>query len=307
LASVDSAPLLPPDIVRLRSGEAVRGSIREAVPDESVTIATPSGEILRFAWNDVAYAGLAKEQAPIAASSPKVEALPSVSNAPATFDAGARAVDEARQALQAKVHFSSDGGSPLTIYVETAALQTSAIAAQPSSKSSATEGYHELCKTPCDVAMPLGSYRFGLGRPGKRMRVADPVVLTRGDHSLATEFESRARLRTLGWLTFIVTATVGVTLMRVAKTEHCGYVLSGEGGGACVQEREPYGWYTGLTLLTMAPGGIVLGFVPDRVEVHEANATSAVGKTSFIPRIAPLMTRMDGVAKPSGLHFDWQF
>jgi hypothetical protein len=52
-----SAPSARTDIVKLKNGGIVRGTLDENLPGEYVVITTPSGTTKRFEWNDIEYAG----------------------------------------------------------------------------------------------------------------------------------------------------------------------------------------------------------------------------------------------------------
>ena len=56
-ATPNSVATASKDVVRLKDGSVVRGTISELLKNRSVTIVTLSGKTLEFAMSDVAYAG----------------------------------------------------------------------------------------------------------------------------------------------------------------------------------------------------------------------------------------------------------
>lgn len=80
-SSSSPSPMLRGDIVRLKSGGIVRGTIDERFPGEFVVITTPLGIARRFDWREVIYAGPAPEVVDTTASEVSGDSEPTPSRA----------------------------------------------------------------------------------------------------------------------------------------------------------------------------------------------------------------------------------
>jgi hypothetical protein len=159
--------------------------------------------------------------------------------------------------------------------------------------------------------MPAGMYTFGVATSGKKMRPADPIEVQGGDNRLTTHYRSRSGLRTVGWIGFAVGTVTGLGLAIFSTQETCETTQVGiSSTKICRNETDPAMWYGGLLLLSIAPGGIALGLTRDRAEIYSGSVPPGAiqsRRASFIPSIAPMMTRTERSVTPSGLHLGWQF
>jgi hypothetical protein len=144
-ASSLAANPVPPDVVRLKDGGMVRGTIIELVPNGSVRIQLPDGQTRTFAVADTTYAGSDSAEGHGARSS----AAPAI--APyATIHA-----QNAKLALE--------GAQPnLTFHLETSSAQIAAPGAGPTAV-----GFTRLCTAPCSVegrrGLSVSRYRAPTG------------------------------------------------------------------------------------------------------------------------------------------------
>jgi len=282
-----------PDVVRLKNGGIVRGTIDENIPDQYVVIVTPSGESRRFAWSEVTYAGPADSKATTpSTSAPQPEAKP-------TGEAS-MAPQFAIQGSESKVHFSSDGNQPVTVFVHTVtALGT----------TNTAEGYKKLCTTPCDVTMAAGTYKFGVALGDRTMRPSDTVEIAAGEVRLTATYKSRSGLRTLGWIGLIGGVTAGLYLGATADKESCG-VSNLTGYEECTSELNTTQLYAGGTLVVLGLGMMLLALVPDGADVRPEALRAAPPvrtKAAWVPSIAPTWSRGEYKPMPSGIGFAWQF
>src|SRR5262245_37595241 len=67
-----TAAVVPPDVVLLKNGGMLRGTISELVPGEFVAITIGSGEVRKLPMSDVRYAGPAS-QMPAAQTAPETD------------------------------------------------------------------------------------------------------------------------------------------------------------------------------------------------------------------------------------------
>lgn len=64
-------PAPPPDVVRLKNGGILRGTILELTPDAPIVVQLPTGEIRRIPWADAMDAGPVKPRAPDPVAEPE--------------------------------------------------------------------------------------------------------------------------------------------------------------------------------------------------------------------------------------------
>lgn len=88
-----------------------------------------------------------------------------------------------------------------------------------------------VCTAPCEMLMPVGTYRFALSDGGDPRRV-ERLVDLRAPSLLSLEYENRDGLRTTGWAIFgggaligAITALVGALMVLEPDQEDLGYGL----------------------------------------------------------------------------------
>ena len=166
-----------PDIVRLKDGSFVRGTILEHGATTRTVIETRTGT-RTFEAAEIVYAGLATRDpggAPAEAPSPPIAA----STAPAV----ASAVPQ----VDKQVHFRADGNG---VQVHAMAL----------GKGAATAGKLEpLCVAPCDVTLERGAYRLALGKEGQPPLYTRENIELKEGATVQGRVLSRKLTRTVGW------------------------------------------------------------------------------------------------------------
>lgn len=201
-----NAVAIPADVVMLKNGGMLRGTIVELVPGSFVSVLLPTGETRKVAMAEVEYAGLASEMprkkktdVPLAPPAPPP---PPVAPAPSPV----RPAEQARPAVPVKppdvrIHLDAKQ-SNLTYYVE----------------ERSPGDLVRLCTAPCDVLLPAGTYVFAIAGPdGRVTKVGDPIRIE-GEGGLVATHESEKPWRTAGWFTLGVGQAVGLGMIAGAAT-----------------------------------------------------------------------------------------
>jgi hypothetical protein len=217
----------PPDIVKLKNGGLIRGTISELIPDDAVVILMVTGETRRIPMAEVEYAGPDKPVAP-EAPAPKPAAAPAEPEpeTPSTLNARLESVDV-----------------PIKFFAR--------------SETEGVKEFSELCTAPCDAALTPGNYRFALSEPdAKEPLTAMPTLRITGPVTVRGKFRSRRGLRAAGGVTLFLGTIVGVLLWATASDSENVCTAS----GSCVDvdvENEARLWAGRL----ITGGSIITGFI----------------------------------------------
>ncbi len=189
-APAPAAGVAAKDLVLLKNGGMLRGTISELVPDDYVVVVTVAGETKRYPMSQVRYAGPAERAPDGGGEAP-----------PAQSSAGKRP-DEVRPAItvqagEARVRLVSDPPGQ-TFYKR---VSTAMIVGAHSGIRAA--GYDEICTAPCQATLPSGTHTLAMSEPGGGPAEAEPVTLPEGSSVLRGEYHSRKGLRVAGWITLI--------------------------------------------------------------------------------------------------------
>ena len=269
-----AASAAAPDVVRLKNGSLLRGTISELLAGESVTIVTVTGKTREFAMSEVEYAGPA-ERDPAAATRPVAPAAAVPPAAPAKVEASTEPTVRpyvTRNGAEARLHLTSrpDG---LTFHRQTG----SAVAVGPGGQAYAT-GYDRLCTAPCDITIPAGTEVLAVSNGDETPRVAGPVSFPAGESQLIASIESRAGTRIAGWTIAGASLVTGVVLFyasfgtkRVCDTDF------GNGSSCHSQTDISLPLAVTATILPSVgiPVGIVLGVRRDAGKVEVATRSRA--------------------------------
>lgn len=200
-----------PDIVRLKNGGIVRGTISELVPDDKVVIIMLTGESRTFPMADVAYAGAVSAEPTAASALP----TPEPTQAPAPAVVATRSGDDTRPFVtvhsgEARLHLlgAKDG---TTFHVRTGTATASAWGGGASYAVHA-DAYTEICTAPCDASLPDGTHVLALSREGSAPVAADPIRVE-GPTTLYGTYSDRSGVRIGGWIIFLGGAVAGTALM----------------------------------------------------------------------------------------------
>lgn len=256
-----------PDLVLLKNGGMLRGTISELVPGETVTIVTAAGKTREIPMSDVSYAGPA-DKAPTGIETkepePREEPETKDQEEAGTDDEDKDDEDEPKPyvtvyAKRAKLQLESKPEG-LTFYREAASAEGTG--------SGSAAGYERLCTAPCKIALPAGTETLAISDADGVPRKARPVTLRPTDTVVRGYFESRSSERTFGWI--LLAATVGASGYLVYdsfKTEQlCGNSVCVEASSVSAGELA-----AGLIVLGAGiPVGIYFGVLPDKAHVEVA-------------------------------------
>lgn len=195
-ANAQDGVTVQPDVVVLRSGAMVRGTIVEVRPDDGlVVLLAPDGSTRTFATDEVEYAGSAER-------------------APDRVWVGGE--DDEDSDAEALAHESSEGDAPETSD-ELVELEVHARGPYPIVAEPATGGRRmALCVAPCAARLPPGSYHFGVRvdddaplRGGVAMDEA--VIVLDEPTDIWVRFGDREAMRVVGALVTVLSVLATAT------------------------------------------------------------------------------------------------
>lgn len=223
-ASAQSAQ--PNDVVMLKSGGLLRGTISEYVPGSHVTIVTVTGDTKRINASEVTFAGPA-EKAPGAGRG-----------------GGGRGHGGHRgpsgmtvNAPEAPVQLRSEQDG-VTFLVRTGESTGSAVttgfgmgfgyrgsAMMPSTAFTSVHGrsYGRVCTAPCEATVPAGSYSMALTKGNGSPIEVEDMVRVDGPSTLQGTYTSYSALRTAGSVLGIASVVGGIILVFTSfdRVEKC--------------------------------------------------------------------------------------
>jgi hypothetical protein len=231
------APTAPPDLVLLKNGGMLRGTISELTPGQQVTIVLLTGETRKVPMSDVTYAGPASK-APGAAPAPPSPTPPDSDAARPTITVKANEVP---------IKFVSSEPK-LTLHLKT----HSAVLARTSGRV-AVRGYDRICTSPCEASLPSGTHEFGVSPEGGDPVEVDKSVTLESASKLEAKYESKSGVRTIGWVLAIGGSIGGTILILTASgsEENCS-------SGSCIDmpQVNTDQLYAGLGI---AGAGLIIG------------------------------------------------
>jgi hypothetical protein len=288
-----------PDIVRLKNGGMVRGTIIELVPNDHVSIQLPNGEERKFAMTEVDYAGPQETKpAPPGAGDAPGTAAPPPGVPPGTPPAlpgqpqpgGASGATDPRVLARVETTLSPVrfvGKTPgLTFAVRTGTAVAGYISA---------EGFQQVCTAPCTAQLANGSHKFAISRPDGKEAVSEMPVTIQGPSTVHGEYRSRSGLRTGG----VLLVVLGGGLITAAPFIAC------DSGSAASCRRLDMGKLAALTVLGGL--GVVVGVV--MITKHDkAVITVEPGVTARSPTWSNVVADRSGVGMtPMGLTTTLEF
>jgi hypothetical protein len=193
------------DVVRLKSGGLLRGSIAELVPGEFVVIVLITGETRRVPADEFEYAGPDRESDEQSEDEENEEDEEEVEEpAPRRSGKIVRSMDHGPMAEM--VNVKSTHGE-VKVYVRAPA-------------DGSGKRFNELCKTPCDVYLEPGEYEMALSEldSNEPMEASDRVRIEGGENIEAT-YESRASIRAAGVTILLLGSLAGGAIIATAEKE----------------------------------------------------------------------------------------
>ncbi len=271
------SPVTFPDLVLLKDGGMLRGTIVELIPGETLVIVLATGETRRLSMHWVHYAGPADEapargahsNAP-APTGPKQSPIPPTTN----VDAPTRSPDTTKGSV--RVDFEGVGPKdPVTFHLVTHELEGT-VQAWGSFGAGLTVKAHSvkrLCQSPCTQELAKGSYAFALSSgDGEPVRAEGGFEITEPS-AVHGEYHSNAGARAAGGV-IIVGGIVAGTALMVASKNDCDPLESN-----CESFDLPL-LIGGATVATLgAIAGIAMLMIDDSAEVSVRPLdASALGK-----------------------------
>ncbi len=259
----------PKDVVKLKNGGLLRGSIAELVPGEFVVIVLITGETRRVPAAEFDYAGPDRADAEQAEKDGEQVEEPKPRSPPGKI---VHNIDH--RPIEDRVNVRSTGGA-LKVYVRAPAAGQG-------------KRFTELCKTPCDVTLAPGEYEMALSQldSSRAMEARDRVRIT-GSENLEATYKSRAGTRAAGAVILILGTLGGVTLIATAESD-CS-------GGSCGADTSQVA-IGGLLAAGSLAAGIVMLTRNDVTEIDVVPATAV-----FLPSRGALA----GIPDASGSKVTW--
>ena len=228
------------DVVILRNGTRYSGTIIEFVPNDHLLVRLADNLVREVPVNQVVYAGAAVGAPPIAING---SVVPS------------QVVQVVARPGEAMVHFQS--GTPgLVVWMSRLA--------SPTDSSNGT-GFVQICQTPCERPVAIGSYRIAYSVGGGKVTTSDSRIHIQREEWLQADLNSRKGARILGW---IVLGAGGVTGSVLAS-----YALGMPHGWP---ERKTYGTLSALSFVVGLGLGLPLGLTSDKAIVLSYEAPRSI-------------------------------
>jgi hypothetical protein len=253
------------DVVRLKNGGLLRGTISELVPGDTVTIVTATGKTREIAMAEVAYAGPADKDPDSHAAPAATAAAPASTTLPSdetTSEVTVRA-DKATLKLESEppgLTFHRASGSAF---------------AAGSGGVAVARGYQRLCTAPCEVTLPAGSEVLAISEGNGFPREAGAVTLPAGTSRVKGSLESRSGMRVAGWVIAVGSIVGGTALMLTASkdVEKCDDYI----GCRTSSELDGTKLILGAVVLGAGSGvGFFMAFRPDVAKVDVGSRSPAL-------------------------------
>lgn len=195
--AVPAGAQAPPDVVELRNGGMVRGTLVENIPGDHVTIQIATGELRTFPSSDVLRVGPAP-------------AAPVIT--PVIVEPGYPSGMAVPQPPLPMVNLRIVGtDEELSLHRLTGTASVSVWTGRGVG-TAAIDQFAIVCGAPCEQQLPAGTYTLGVSQGNGMARRADHSIFHLDhDATLELEYESREGVRIGGWVIFGV-ATLGYAL-----------------------------------------------------------------------------------------------
>ena len=191
-----AAAQAPPDVVELRNGGMVRGTLVENIPGDHVTIQIATGELRTFPSAEVLRVG----PAPVAPVMTPVVVEPG-------YPTGVAVPAPPAPMINVRVVGTSE---ELSLHRLTGTASVSVWTGRGVG-TAAIDQFAIICGAPCDQQLPAGTYTLGVSQGNGMARRADHSIFHLDhDATLELEYESREGVRIGGWLSVAVWNLVAI-------------------------------------------------------------------------------------------------
>lgn len=200
----------PPDLVMLRNGGVLRGTIAEMNPGGSVTIITLTGEKRVIAMGEVSYAGPAQ-------SAPGAAPPPAAGGPKPLIQLNARDAPLHLRASQPELtfHLRVTESTGTTVGMGAGLGSRSAMGFGGVSQFSGRT-YARICTAPCDATLPAGQYNLAISRGSGQPVETDAMTRFDGPATLQGHYTSYAALRVVGIVVTVASIVTGGYLFITA-------------------------------------------------------------------------------------------
>ncbi|MEO1228177.1 MAG: hypothetical protein AAFZ18_04660 [Myxococcota bacterium] len=180
-----------PDVVRLKDGSFVRGTIVEQVVGSHVVVQTVTGEIRTIPSERVVAAG-------------PVELEGKIQREPGSTRTRSGGVN---------LRFEAPAEQKLTAH-RLAGSSVGTVWTYGGVGVARVDSFNPLCMAPCSVEIPKGTYQFGISeRSGNAQRARGGPFNFTEDETLRLEFASRRGARITGWVVFGASAVAALAII----------------------------------------------------------------------------------------------
>lgn len=198
-----------PDLVKLKNGGLLRGTISELVPNERVVIVLATGEVRQIAMSEVEYAG------PAGAEPGSVPAP-----APAPQPTPPQGATVRLNTNQPDLTYYLPAGKSIGTSVGTS-IGTGASFGVGTVGTTATS-FHRLCIAPCTVQLVPGNHRFAVGIGEDAPVIVDETFAIEGTTTLTASYRSHAVVRIIGRIVSIGALVAGLAVSIEWIVNHAG-------------------------------------------------------------------------------------
>jgi hypothetical protein len=204
-----AARTVPPDIIRLKNGGFVRGTIGELIPSESVSIVTTTGETKRYAMVDVGYAGPERDAPAIQGTETATTPSPSVVEPPKqpTVSATARPVTATSKEVTVTFSSTPDGA---TFYRKANATTT---LIGPNTFERMNQSV--ICTAPCASKLPIGTHALSMSYRDSPPLAGESVRISENGANVHGTYISRANTRLAGLITLATGFVTGAAVSYI--------------------------------------------------------------------------------------------
>lgn len=248
-----------PDVVRLKDGGVLRGTISE-VNQGFVVIVTVAGETKRIPSAQVAYAGPLEEK-------------------PKPKTGGPRPlVEVSAESVPVKI-VSSQGDVTLHVRVSSSTATTFGsgvgvgtggfMSVGGGSGVTSGRGYSRVCSAPCDVNVATGKYTLALSRGNGSPIEADELVAIDGPSTMDVKYHSYSGLRAAGTVVTILGVVSGVYVIGW-KARYTETVCNAQ--NTVCEDQTKFHQSQLLTGIGLFVGGLIIGGImsskDDEASIH---------------------------------------
>ncbi len=215
-AAPSSAATSFPDVIMLKDGNMVRGTIVELDKTKEVTIQTPTGKTRTIPMTEVEYAG-PEANRPRAAAAP-----PALPPPPPPPQVASRPQPPVQPVGRAEVPVRFTANMPnVTLHVRTGSsvANTYGFTSRGTMMSGVSVGraYADVCVAPCETSLPVGSLPLALSYRDGNPIEASGAIPVRGPSRIHGEYTSYAGTRLAGLFTMLGGAIAGTIILVTAR------------------------------------------------------------------------------------------